>query len=225
MTGCRGIPLGHLTLLTGKSINGKMAVAHQTLANIQIARGRDIDSIAVLDFTQTIQQNDMVNFGVDPRYSDCINPPHPSQTVRLIYSLICGYGYRAVLINGLADVLTMDGMDEMFCAATPKINWALGQTRCAMICLDESTMGQDQRLIASGNYLSQIASLHIDLDNQKERHFITPADEANVQAQLRYSHWALGGSCILDLPWLAARYQPFAMSRIDDSVTVCAIST
>lgn len=224
LTGCGGIPLGHLTMLTGNSVDGKEAVAAQTLANIQFARKRDIDSVAVLDFAQTMRPNDLDEFGVDLRHCDLIRLPHPSQTVRLIFSLICGYGYRGLLINGLGAVLARDEMAEVFRAAAPKITWALGQTSCAMICLEDATGEQNRRLTTNGTPLAQIASLHIDLYDQVSMDFGSTVKPTSAQAQLRYSQWAAGGSCHLSLPRPVWCDQLYASNRVDQQGAHCVIS-
>ena len=212
ITGCKGIPLSHITLLTGKTTSGKLTVAYKTLANVQSAQGRRKEPIAILDLTRTSDPDYIARCGIDLHYTLFARPPQPEQAVRLIYDLLRGYGLRALLVDGLGDLLKTRQIAGAFDAALPQIMLALRQTRCAMICLDEpqppwlrwlripSPLRSGGPWVGSGA-ISHCASLHLDLRREQWLPHSQNASAAiigySARVHLIKSKWASGGVCEL----------------------------
>ena len=203
LTGCKGIPLSHITLLTGKTTSGKLTVAYRTLANMQAAQGRRRDPIAILDLTRTSDPDYIARCGIDLHHTLFARPPKPEQAVRLIYDLLHGYGLRALLVDGLGDLLKTPQIAQAFDAALPSIMLALRQTRCAMICLDEPQPPWLRWLRLSSGAIAHCASLHLDLRREQwltlapTQHSPGPVSGYTARAHLLKSRWASGGICEL----------------------------
>jgi RecA/RadA recombinase len=70
LTGCRGIPLGALTLLSGCTTSGKTTLAFKTLAHAQqpepaSARRTALHNVARLDLNHTCDPDYLARCGVD----------------------------------------------------------------------------------------------------------------------------------------------------------------
>ena len=200
LTGCKGIPLGHTTLFTGKTTSGKLTLAYKVLANAQ-GSGKRKDSVAVLDLTHASDPGYNEACGIDLEHTLFVRPPVPEQAVRLIYNLLKGYSLRALLVDGLADLLRTPPIARDFDAALPYLSQALRTSRCALICLDEPCPPWLAWTRLGSAAIAHTASLHIDL--RRER-WIEECDGAltgySAQAQVVRSKWARGNKgCMLDI--------------------------
>lgn len=137
LTGCKGIPVGHLTLLTGRTTSGKLTLSYSILAKAQGASAKHKDKVAILDVVGTSNPDYIARRGVDLDYTLFVRPPRPEQAVHLLFDLLRGYGLKVLLINGLGSLLSARQITQAFDAALPQITQTLKATRCALICLDE----------------------------------------------------------------------------------------
>lgn len=137
LTGCKGIPIGHLTLLTGRTTSGKLTLSYSILANAQGASAKHKERVAILDVVGTSNPDYIARRGVDLHHTLFIRPPHPEQAVYLLFDLLRDYGLRVLLVNGLGSLLRTRQITQAFDAALPQITQALRAARCALICLDE----------------------------------------------------------------------------------------
>lgn len=201
ITGCKGIPLSHITLLTGKTTSGKLTVAYKTLANVQSSQGHRKEPIAILDLTRTSDPDYIARCGIDLHYTLFARPPQPEQAVRLIYDLLRGYGLRALLVDGLGDLLKTRQIAGAFDMVLPQIRLALRQTPCAMICLDEPQPPWLRWLRIGSGAISHCASLHLDLRREQWLPHSQNTGVAIVgysaRVHLVKSKWASGGVCEL----------------------------
>jgi hypothetical protein len=190
LTGCKGIPLGHITLLTGKTTSGKLTLAYKVLAQAQ-SPAKHKDPVAVLDLTRASDPAYLALCGVDLAHTLFVRPPQPNQSIRLIYTLLKGYGLRALLVDGLADLLRSPDIARDFDVALPHLAQVLRAARCALICLDEPCPPWLAWLRLASSAISHAAALHIDLRREQ---WIEQHDGAllgySAQAQIVRSKWA-----------------------------------
>lgn len=137
LTGCKGIPIGHLTLLTGRTTSGKLTLSYGILASAQGTSTQRKDKVAILDVVGTSNPDYIARRGVDLDHTLFVRPPQPAQAVPLIFDLLRGYGLKVLLVNGLGSLLTSRPVTHAFDAALPQITQALRSARCALVCLDE----------------------------------------------------------------------------------------
>jgi hypothetical protein len=137
LTGCKGIPVGHLTLLTGRTTSGKLTLSYNILAHAQGTSARNKDRVAILDVVGTSNPDYIARRGVDLDHTLFVRPPRPEHAVQLLFDLLRGYGLKVLLVNGLGSLLSTRSITQAFDAALPQITQALRSARCALVCLDE----------------------------------------------------------------------------------------
>lgn len=137
LTGCKGIPVGHLTLLTGRTTSGKLTLAYGILANAQGTSAKHKEKVAILDVAGTSNPDYIARRGVDLDHTLFVRPPRPDQAVHLLFDLLRGYGLKGLLVNGLGSLLSTRQITQAFDAALPQITQMLKTARCALVCLDE----------------------------------------------------------------------------------------
>jgi hypothetical protein len=137
LTGCKGIPIGHLTLLTGRTTSGKLTLSYSILANAQGTSAQRKDKVAILDVVGTSNPDYIVRRGVDLNHTLFVRPPRPEHAVQLLFDLLRSYGLKVLLVNGLGSLLVSRQITHAFDAVLPRITQALRSARCALVCLDE----------------------------------------------------------------------------------------
>ena len=213
LTGCQGIPLSHITLLTGDEIVGKRVLAYGILANAQRAGGEDAAPVGILDVGQAHAPEDLAWHGIDERYVIPVNAMHMEQSVQLLFSLLCGYGLRAILVRGFAQALDHQDAARMVYLALPKILTAIRQTECAVVFLDPITVLRQARMSAIWQAMAPVAqhsSLHLELCHEQQTR---DAGIGSAHANLVKSRWATGGQCNLrfrTLPRISEQASGFA---------------
>jgi hypothetical protein len=197
LTGCKGIPVGHLTLLTGRTTSGKLTLSYRILANAQGASTKHKDKVAILDVVGTSNPDYIARRGVDLDHTLFIRPPRPEHTVQLLFDLLRGYGLNVLLVNGLGSLLGTHQMTQAFDAVLPQITQALRSARCALVCLDEPDPPWLRTRGVSGALPHQL-SLHLEFERLS---WLTDAgaghDRAVIgcvsRAHLVKSRWAPAG--------------------------------
>lgn len=193
LTGCVGIPLGHISLLTGKTTSGKLTLAYKVLENAQGAY-RNKESVAILDLTHASDLDYIARCGVDLAHTLIVRPPQPDQFVKtLFYLLRPHYGLRAVLVDGLGHLLATRKIASEFDAALPQLHLKLKEARCALICLDEAQPPLLRWLKINSSAIAHYASLHIDLAREQWLTSEQKITGYTARVHLIQSRWARSG--------------------------------
>jgi RecA/RadA recombinase len=183
LTGLNGLPCGHITLFSGRTTSGKLSIAYRALASAQ-GSGQRKNDIAVLDCSRTSDPDTIARNGVDLARTLFVRPPDADGAAPLIFDLLNGFGLRALLIDGLGDLLRSRRIAHGFDAALPQLAALLRQSGCALICLDEHAAG-----------------LHIEI--QRARWDYDPCGDVRgyvAAARVLKSRWAApGGRCEITL--------------------------
>ena len=166
MTGCGGIPVGHISLLTGKTTSGKLTLAYKLLEQAQ-GVGRHKQDVAILDLTQLSDWDYIARCGVDMGHLRIIRPPQADKAIALISDLLRGYGLRVLLIDGLGNLLVNKNIAHAFDSALPQINVQLKAARCALVCLDEPQPPWLRWLKIGSGAIAHYASIHLDLKREQ----------------------------------------------------------
>jgi RecA/RadA recombinase len=193
MTGCKGIPLGHITLLTGKTTSGKLTLAYKVLENAQ-GKYKNKESVAILDLTHASDLDYIARCGVDLAHTLIVRPPHPDQFVKALFHLLRPqYGLRAVLVDGLGHLLATIKIAHEFDAALPQLHLKLKESRCALICLDEAQPPLLRWLKINSSAIAHYASLHINLAREQWLTHEQKITGYTARANLLKSRWARNG--------------------------------
>jgi RecA/RadA recombinase len=90
LTGCKGIPVGHLILLTGRTTSGKLTLSYSILANAQGISAKNKDRVAILDVVGTSNPDYIARRCVDLDHTLFVRPPRPEHAVQLLFDLLRG---------------------------------------------------------------------------------------------------------------------------------------
>ena len=87
LTGCNGIPQGHISLFAGRTTSGKLSVAYRVLAGAQGA-GQRKDPVAILDLTGASDPQTLQAAGIHLPDVLFVRPRKPEQAVTLLYDVL-----------------------------------------------------------------------------------------------------------------------------------------
>lgn len=220
LTGCGGIPLGAITLLTGRTTSGKLTLAYKALAYAQQREGgpgarpihrtphplrdplrdprrdplRDpLRDVAILDLTLTANPDYLARCGIDLAHILFVRVPAGQCAVDVVFELARDRSLRAVVVDGIADLLHDRRAAGYFDAALPQLSTMLKALPCAVIFLDEPQPPWLRWLRLGSGAIAHYAALHIDLKRERwlERNGVLVGYES--QAQVVRSRWARGG--------------------------------
>lgn len=194
ITGIHGLPLGHLSLLSGRTTSGKLSIAYNILAHAQ-GTGRHKNDIAVIDCSRTSDADYIARCGVDLAHTLFVRPPDPEQAVPLIFDLLQGFGLHAVLIDGLGDLLRTRRIAHGFDAALPQLAATLRNAQCALICLDEPSPPWLRWLKLGSGAITHAAALHIEIARARWVYDDASGDVRGYASTARVvkSRWARAG--------------------------------
>ncbi|MBP7961469.1 MAG: hypothetical protein KBG20_03865 [Caldilineaceae bacterium] len=188
MTGCRGVPLGAITLLTGPSTSGKLTVAYKTLAAAQ-QNGRH--PVALIDLTHSTDPDYLARCGVDLEHLLLVRPGPETPIDTLVLDLVRSRHLRLLFVDSLADL--PPHMVARWAQGLDGLALVLREENCALLCVDEPAPPWRRWLnLDPGVPLRRRAALHLEM--QRERWLIQDGDLVGYQAQarLRYSRWRPG---------------------------------
>lgn len=167
ITGCSGVPLGAVTLLSGQSTSGKLTLAYKTLANAQ-ARG----NVALLDLSRTADPGYLHRCGVQLDRLLIVRPDTEpgalANSVALLMDLVQSGEVRGVLVDGLADLAADAAALRRLAASLGHLRQLLRAAGCCLIFTDEQHAPWQRWLnLDPGALVRAQAALHIEL--QRER--------------------------------------------------------
>ncbi len=204
LTGCGGIPLGAITLLTGRTTSGKLTLAYKALAYAQQCEGgpgarpirrstHPLRDVAILDLTLTANPDYLARCGIDLAHILFVRVPAGQGAVDVVFELARDRSLRAVVVDGIADLLHDRRAASYFDAALPQLSMMLKTLPCAVIFLDEPQPPWLRWLRPGSGAIAHYAALHIDLKHERwlERNGVLVGYES--QAQVVRSRWARGG--------------------------------
>lgn len=196
ITGCNGVPVGAITLFTGRTTSGKLTLAYKVLANAQHAsplqRKR---GVAILDLTYTADPDYLARCGADLEYLLFARAPAPLQAVDAIFDLARN-GIRLLLVDGLADLLRDHAVARYFDAALPQLSLMLKSLPCAVIFLDEAKPPWLRWLKLDSSAIAHCAALHVDLRREAWLDRDGELVGYRAHAQVLKSRWARSGQTV-----------------------------
>lgn len=193
ITGCQGVPLGALSLFSGRTTSGKLTVAYKLLANAQRSPyGDTAYAVGLLDLNRTADPDYLARCGVDLGALLVARPPHGPQAVDLLGDLLQTQRLRALLVDNLADLAAEPAALRRLDALLKRLPQLL-RPGCALLVLDDPHAPWLRWL--NLDYSRQVrwcAALHVEM--QRERWLRVNGQIAGYQAQARLlkSRWVYG---------------------------------
>jgi hypothetical protein len=209
LTGCRGIPLGAITLLSGKSTSGKLTLAYKLLANAQrtAAGAAAYHTVALVDLNHSADPDYLARCGIDLSLLLVVRPPVAEKTIHLLLDLARSRQVRLIVVDSLADLAPERAVAQALDDALRRFAPLLRAAGCGLVLIDEPSPPWLRWLRRDGRWQArQQAALHLEM--QRER-WLTYADHASAdtlhrgplvgyraQARLVRSRWAPAGSTV-----------------------------
>ncbi len=196
LTGCGGIPLGAMTLLSGISTSGKLTVAYKTLAATQQAYPKQL--VALIDLHATADPDYLTRAGVDMERLLVVRPALGRQAVDVVVDLATSRKVRLLVANSLADLQSERVVYRHLTATLGRLQQVLRTTRSAVMWIDDPVVPWLRWLnLDQSNHVRQFAALHVEMQLE---HFLT--SKAGVmrgymaRAKLHKSRWTRPGRSV-----------------------------
>lgn len=196
LTGCGGVPINALTLISGKSTSGKATLAYKALAGAQrMAPGA---LAALLDVHGAADADYLARCGVDLGRLVLAHPKPPRQVIELLIELARQarrHRIAAVLVDDLGPVVADAEASRALGAAAPQLALTLKHAGCAVIALAEAPSVW-QRWAGGGalGALGHNADLHIALGREAWLERDGELVGYRARATIARSRWAPAGS-------------------------------
>ena len=183
LTGCQGLPLGSMTILSGPPTSGKLTVAYKALVNAQ-AQG----AVLILDLHQNCDPDYLARCGVKLETLYIVRPELP-QTVPLLLDLVQTGEVRLILVDSLPDLLTSQSASRALHAALDPLHNLLRGTGCALVWIDEAE-ALWQRWLSDSRRVRQHAALQLELRRERWLYRGDTLVGYRSVVQLQKSQWA-----------------------------------
>ena len=193
MTGCQGVPLGALTLLSGRTTSGKLTLAYKVLAGAQRGAHGVAYAAALVDLNRTADPDYLARCGVDLGHLLVARPPAGRQAVDVLGDLLQTRGVRAVVVDNLADLAADAAALGRLHASLGRFQQILRTHGCALLMLDDPSPPWLRWLnLDRSSRVREYAALHIEM--QRESWLREGGDLVGYRAQacLLKSRWAYG---------------------------------
>jgi recombination protein RecA len=174
LTGCNGIPLNHITLLSGGGrdiTSGKLTLGYKILANAQLSSpsARRKHLVAAMSLNRTINPDYLIRCGVDVNSAAVLQPQSGGDAIHLIADVARSRRARALLVDSLPDLMADARVARRFEAAVGAISALVAQSNCALIFLDDPKplwLRLFAALARDRSAVRQAAALHLALTHE-----------------------------------------------------------
>lgn len=190
LTGCGGVPLGALTLLSGRSTSGKLTLACTLLAQAQ----RPAHTVALLDLTQSADPDYLSRCGVDLARLLVVRPALDAKLLHLLLDLARSRQVRLLVVDSLAELSATRELRRGLPATLRRLPPLLRAAGSGVVLLDEPVPPWQRRLRLDAHAPIRLqTALHIEL--QRERRLQTDGRLSGyaTRISLLHSRWAAVG--------------------------------
>lgn len=197
LTGCAGIPLGAMTLLSGVYTSGKVTISYKALAAAQAAYPKQL--VAVVDLHGLGADPDYLRrAGVNTERVLCLEPGITLGAIDVLVDLANTRKVRLIVVNGLVDLQQDREVYRRLTATLGKLTQALQTTRSALIWLDHPSAAWVRWLnLDYSQRVRQFTALHIEM--RFEDHLLSKSGGMrgySCLAKLHKSRWARAGRSV-----------------------------
>lgn len=193
LTGCGGIPLSAMTLLSGLSTSGKLTIAYKTLACAQRAYPKQI--VALIDLHASADPDYLARIGVDMKRLLVTRPVLDKKAVDVLVDLAATRKVRLLVVNSLADYQHDWLVYRHLTATLGRLQQALHATHSALIWMDDPAAPWLRWFnLDQSKAVRQFAALHVEM--QLEHWLMSKSGVLRgytARAKLHKSRWTRAG--------------------------------
>lgn len=134
LTGCGGIPLGAMTLLSGMFTSGKETIAYKTIASAQAAYPKQYVALVTLHGDSDADYLKRAGVVLDRLF--LYEPPVAPNVVDALVDMAKRRNVRLIVVNALADLQADQATFRYLTRTLNRLNQTLQATRTGLIWLD-----------------------------------------------------------------------------------------
>lgn len=193
LTGCGGIPLGAMTLLSGISTSGKLTIAYKMIASAQQAYPKQV--MALVDLHGAADPDYLTRAGVNMERLLLVRPVIDRQAVDVLVDLATSRKVRLLVVNSLTDLQIDRPTYRHLTATLGRLQQALLGTRSALIWIDDPAPPWLRWFnLDKSKRIRQFVSLHVEMQLE---HWLTSKSGLirgyTARAKLHKSRWTREG--------------------------------
>lgn len=188
LTGCKGVPLAHMSLLSGRSTSGKLTLAYKLLAN---AQAKISGTVALVDLGQQADPDYLQRCGIDLARLLLVRPAANERAVHLILDIARSRQTSFVVVDNWAELLNDRAARQALINGVRRLPPLLRAANCGVVFIDEINPPWKRWLWRDGRAeLYRQMAVHLELRHEQ---WLTYHDHLNgyrAQAILHRSRWA-----------------------------------
>jgi hypothetical protein len=191
LTGCKGIPLGNKSLLSGPSTSGKVTLAYKLLAN---AQARNTNTVALVDLGQHADPDYLQRCGIDLSRLLLVRPAINERAIHLILDLARSRQTSLVVVDSWSELL--DDRDTRLALGNGvrRLPPLLRAANCGVVFIDEINPLWKRWLWRDGRAeLYRQMAVHIELQREQWLAYNDHLNGYRAQVALHRSRWAPNG--------------------------------
>lgn len=194
LTGCNGIPLDGVTVLSGPATSGKLTIGYKVLAMSR-------STTALLDLGQSSDPDYLTRCGVDLQQLVFVRPQSQEQAVDLLLELVQSRQVQVVLVDSLPDLVSERKALRHLNKSLAHLRQLLHGSGCAVLVMDEAHPPWLRWLGLQRSFaVEQWTDLHIELGRERWLYKHNRLHGYQATARLVKSRWARrGGVAALDI--------------------------
>ena len=196
LTGCGGIPLGAMTLLSGVYTSGKVTIAYKALAAAQQAYPKQV--VVLLDLHSSADADYLQRAGVDLERLLLVRPAIDRQAIDVLVDLASKRKVRMIVVNSLADLQKERAIQRHLAATLGRLHQTLRDTHTALIWIDDPSAPWIRWFnLDESKAVRQFAALHIEV--QLEHLLLSKSGAMRgyaSRAKLHKSRWTKAGRSV-----------------------------
>jgi len=187
VTGCGGIPLNALTLLSGKTTSGKLTLAYKTLAAAQKKRK---SSVAILDLNQSCDPDYLERCGIDLARLLIVRPTIDQELGGLLLELVRSGEFRLLLVDHLADAQANAAANRSLRRSLGLLGQQLQRATCGVIFMGEPSPPWQRWInVDMTAPIRRSAALHLELRHERWLTHGVGLTGYRAQARILKSRW------------------------------------
>lgn len=188
LTGCKGIPLAHMSLLSGRSASGKLTLAYKLIAN---AQAKTSGAVTLVDLGQQADPDYLQRCGVDLARLLLVRPAVNERAVHLILDLARSRQTSFVVVDNWSDLLEERDTRQALLNAARRLPPMLRAANCGVVFIDEINPPWKRWLWRDGRAeLYRQVAVHLELRHEQWLVYNEHLTGYRAQAILHRSRWA-----------------------------------
>lgn len=198
LTGCKGIPLGNMSLLSGRSTSGKVTLAYKLLANAQT---KTSGTVALVDLGQHADPDYLQRCGIDLARLLLVRPTVNERAVHLILDLARSRQTTFVVVDNWSELLDERGARHALINGVRRLPPLLRAANCGVVFIDEINAPWKRWLWRDGRAeLYRQMAVHLELRREQWLAYNDHLDGYRAQVTLHRSRWSpTGGTVAIEI--------------------------